>query len=179
LGIAQALIPNFILLRVPHNRIFKDLLEGVWRRGCRVQCARLVCGCVNRARKFTPQARVMLLEGKKLESKRAKTHIPQVWMNIARCEHARAIGLVGEGRGPTWPLGTHHVDGGVRNAWVYACAKHTRPTRGTRRELGSEMSRNEELDNICRQTPHKSPHEVSRIRLVLLGTAAQLCWNSS
>jgi hypothetical protein len=91
----------------------------------------LVCGCVNRARKFTPQALVMFLE-----SKRAKMHMTQVWINCARCKHARAIGL-GEGRGSTWPLvGTHHVDGGVRNAWVCACANHTRPTRGTRRELG-------------------------------------------
>jgi hypothetical protein len=97
----------------------------------------LVCGCVNRARKFTPHARVMFLE-----TKRVKTYITQVWIYIARCEHARVISL-GEGRGPTWPLGTHHVDGGVMNAWVCACANHTRPTRGTRRELGSEVNRNE------------------------------------
>jgi hypothetical protein len=66
----------------------------------------LVCGCVNRARKFTPMARVMFLE-----SKRAKTHMTQIWINTVCCKHARAIGLVGDGRGPTWPLGTHHVDG--------------------------------------------------------------------
>jgi hypothetical protein len=52
-----------------------------------------------------------------LESKRAKTHMAQVLINTAPCEHARAIGL-GEGRGPTRPLGTHHIDGGVWNAWV-------------------------------------------------------------
>jgi hypothetical protein len=64
----------------------------------------------------------------------------QVW--IGR-KYAWSIGL-GEGRGPTWPFGTHHVDGGVWNAWVYACANRTRPTRAsTRRELGSEASRNE------------------------------------
>jgi hypothetical protein len=40
LGIAQALIPSYILLCVPHNRIFGGFLEGGWRRGCRVQCAR-------------------------------------------------------------------------------------------------------------------------------------------
>jgi hypothetical protein len=95
----------------------------------------------------------------------------RVWINIARCKHARAIGL-GEGRGPTWPLGTHHVDGGVRNAWVCVCANHTRATRGTRRELGSQVNRNEELVNTYRQTPHKSSQEVSRLRWVLLGTAA-------
>jgi hypothetical protein len=132
----------------------------------------LVCGCVNRVRKFTPLARVMFLK-----SKRAKTHMAQVWINTARCIHARAIGL-GEGRGPTWPLETHHVDGGVWNAWACACVNHTRPTPGTRRELGSEISKNEELVNIYRQTPHKSPHEVSRIRRVLLGIAAQLCRSS-
>jgi hypothetical protein len=43
-----------------------------------------------------------------LESKRAKTHMAQVWTNIARFKHARTIGL-GKGRGPTWPLGTHHI----------------------------------------------------------------------
>jgi hypothetical protein len=94
----------------------------------------------------------------------------QVWINTARYKHSRTIGF-GEGRGPTWPLGTHHVDDGVWNAWICACANHTRPTRGTRRQLGSEISRNEKLANIYRQTPHKSPHEVSRIRRVLLCTA--------
>jgi hypothetical protein len=70
----------------------------------------LVCGSVNKSRKFTPHARVLLLE-----IKRAKTHMTQVWINNARCKIARAIGL-GEGRGPTRPLGTHHVGGGVWNA---------------------------------------------------------------
>jgi hypothetical protein len=130
---------------------------------------RLVCGCVSIARKFTPQARAMFVE-----RKRAKTHMTQVWINTARCKHARAIGS-GEGRGPTWPLGRHHVDDGVWNAWVCACANYTRPTRGTRRRLGSVISSNEELVNINQQTPHKLPHEVCRIRRVLLGTAAQLC----
>jgi hypothetical protein len=66
---------------------------------------------VNRARKFTPLARVMFLE-----NKRAKTDMKQFLISTTRYEHARAIGL-GEERGPTWPLGTHHVDCGVRNAW--------------------------------------------------------------
>jgi hypothetical protein len=127
---------------------------------------------VNRARKFTPQARVMYFE-----RRRAKTHMTQVPINNVRCKHARAIGL-GEGRGPTWPVWTHHVDGGVWNAWVCACANHTRLTRGTRRELGSEISRNEELVKIYQKKPHKSPDEVSRIRRVLLGTAAQLRRNN-
>jgi hypothetical protein len=131
----------------------------------------LVCGCVNRARKFTPQVRVMFLE-----SKRAKTSMTQVWINTAHCKHARAIG-VGKGRGPTWPLGPHDVGGGVWNAWVCACANHARPTRGARPELGSKISRNKELVKMHRQNPHKSPHEVSRIRRVLLRTAAQLCRN--
>jgi hypothetical protein len=70
-------------------------------------------------------------------------------------------------------LGTHHGDGGVWNAWVCsACA-----TRGTRREMGLLIGRNEELVNIYRQTPNKSPHEVSRPRRVLLGTSTQLCRN--
>jgi hypothetical protein len=54
-----------------------------------------------------------------------------------------------------------------------------RPTRGTRQELGLDVNRNEELVNIYRQTPHKSPNEVSRIRWVLLGTAAQLGRNNN
>ena len=60
----------------------------------------------------TPLARVTLLE-----SKLAKWHITQVWVDKARLKHARALGL-GEGRGATWPLGTHLGDGGVWNAWV-------------------------------------------------------------
>jgi hypothetical protein len=55
----------------------------------------MICGCVNRARKFTPQIRVMFLE-----SKRAKTHMKHVWINTALCKDARAAGL-GEGRDPT------------------------------------------------------------------------------
>jgi hypothetical protein len=133
----------------------------------------MVCGCVNGGRKFTPLARVMFLE-----MKRAKTHMTHVWINTARYKHARAIGL-GEGRGPIWPLGTHHVDGGVWNAWVCACTNHTRSTRGTRQEVGSEVDRNEEFINIYRQTPHKSSQEVSRLRWALLGTTAQLCRNNS
>jgi hypothetical protein len=101
----------------------------------------LVCGCVNRARKFTPRARVMFLD-----SKRVRTHITQVWINTSSCEHTRAFCFF-EGRGPTWPFETPHVDGGVWNAWVCACTNHTRPTRGTRRELSSEIGRNEELVN--------------------------------
>jgi hypothetical protein len=111
-----------------------------------------------------------------LESKRVKTHMTQVWINIERCKWAVAIDF-GEGRGPTWPFGMHHVKGGVWNAWVCACANHTRHTRSTRQNLGLQFSRNEELVNMSRQIPHKSPHEVSRIRRVLLGAAAQLCRN--
>jgi hypothetical protein len=155
----------------PRNRSFGDLLEGrVVGVGAVFSARGLVCGCVNRARELTPQARVMFWK-----SKRVKAHMTQVWINAARCKHARmAIGF-GEGRVPTWLLGTHHVDGGVCNAWVCPCANHTRLTRGTRRELGSGISRIEELVNIHRQTPHKSPYQVSRIRRVLLGTAARLC----
>jgi hypothetical protein len=85
----------------------------------------LVRGSVNRPRKFAPKARVMYLE-----SRREKKHMTQVWTCYARCEWARATSFR---RGPTWPFGKHHVDGGVWNAWVCACASHTRPTRGTGR----------------------------------------------
>jgi hypothetical protein len=51
----------------------------------------LVCGCPNRTRKFTPHARVMFLE-----SKRVKTHITRVWINTARCKYAKANSF-GEG----------------------------------------------------------------------------------
>jgi hypothetical protein len=80
----------------------------------------------------------MFLERKQV----VKTHMTQVWIDIARIEQTTAIGF-GEGRGPTWPLGTHHVDGGIWNVWVCACANHSHLTRGTRRELGSEISWNE------------------------------------
>jgi hypothetical protein len=62
---------------------------------------------------------------------------------------------------------------------VCDCANHTRPTRGTRRELGLKNSSNKELVNICQYISDKSHHEVSRIRRVLLVTAAQLCRNIS
>ena len=52
-----------------------------------------------------------------LESKLAKWHITQVWVDKARLKHACVLGL-GEGRGASWPLGTHLGDGGVWNAWV-------------------------------------------------------------
>jgi hypothetical protein len=106
LGIAQALKPSRILLRVPHNLVFGDfLLEGFGGVGAVFNARELVCGCVNRARKFTPHARVMFLN-----SRRVKTHMTHVWLNFARINLARAIGF-GEGRGPAWPFGTHHVDG--------------------------------------------------------------------
>jgi hypothetical protein len=57
---------------------------------------------------------------------------------------------------------------------LVSCAYHTRLTHGTRRKLGSEMSRIWQT-HIYRQALHKSPHEVSRIRRLLLGTVAQLC----
>jgi hypothetical protein len=129
----------------------------------------LECMCVNGECNSTPHARVMYLE-----TKRVITHIIQGWINSARYRWARAIGF-GEGRGPTWPLGSYQVDGGQWNAWVCACANHTRPTHGTRRDLGLEVSKNAELVNTYRQTPHKSPHEESRMRRV--GMAAQLCRN--
>ena len=46
-------------------------------------------------------------------------------------------------------------------------------TLPTRRDLKKADSRNEESGNIYRQTPRKSPHEVSRI-----GIAAHVCGNS-
>jgi hypothetical protein len=61
----------------------------------------------------------------------------------------------------------------------YVLVEHTRPTRGTRRELASEITRNEELVSMFRQTPHKLRHEASRIRRVLLGAAARLCRNNA
>jgi hypothetical protein len=126
----------------------------------------LVCGCVNRARQFTPLARVIFW-------KTSEQNVHDAGLD----KHCTLLTCEGDwlrgGAKSNWPSGTHHVDDGVWNAWVYACANHTRPTRGTRRELGSDVNRNEELVNIYRQTPHKSPHEVSRIRWVLLGTAAQ------
>jgi hypothetical protein len=74
------------------------------------------------------------MHGCVLENKRAKTHMMHVWIISVR--YKWAIGF-GEGRGPTWPFRTHHVDGGVWNVWVLcACANHTRPTRGTGRKLG-------------------------------------------
>jgi hypothetical protein len=66
-----------------------------------------VCECNNGARKFTLHALIMYLENKLVT-----THIMQVWIYKACYEWVRASGFC-EGRGPTWPFGTHHVDGGV------------------------------------------------------------------
>jgi hypothetical protein len=55
-----------------------------------------------------------------LGNKRAKTHMVQVLINSPRYKWALAIGL-GEGRGSTWSFETHHVDGGVWNAWLSMC----------------------------------------------------------
>jgi hypothetical protein len=92
----------------------------------------LICGCVNSARKLTPLERVMFLE-----SKPAKTHTTHVWISSAHYKHARAIGL-GEELVPTWPLGTHHVDGSVWIAWVHACANRTRVWHASGIRLGSQ-----------------------------------------
>jgi hypothetical protein len=91
---SNGLYGKSVLLRVPHNRIFWRGVEA-WMP-CSIMREVWFAG-VNRAREFTPRARVMLLE-----SKRAKTHMTVVWIiNNARLnKHARVIGF-GEGRGPT------------------------------------------------------------------------------
>jgi hypothetical protein len=48
----------------------------------------LVCGCVNRAWKFTPHARVAYVE-----NKRVKAHMMQVWINNALYKWVRVIGF--------------------------------------------------------------------------------------
>jgi hypothetical protein len=83
--------------------------------------------------KFTPQARVMYLENKRVKIS-LNTNTNEGWISIARYKWARAIGF-SEVQGPSWSFGTHHVDGGVWNAWVFGCANFTRPTRSTRREM--------------------------------------------
>jgi hypothetical protein len=100
---AWALLKRSYQAEYPFVLYLTLFLGGFWRGfggvGAVFNAQGLVCRCVNRARKFTPHARVMFLE-----SKRAKRHMTQVWITTARCKHARTIGLRG-GRGPTWPLG--------------------------------------------------------------------------
>jgi hypothetical protein len=102
-GAAAAAPPVGAIYQAAYYSVFHiSIFLGTFWRGFRGVCAvfnvrGLVCGCVNRAWKFTPHVRVMFLE-----NKRAKTHMTQVWLNTARIKHARAIGL-GEGLGPTWP----------------------------------------------------------------------------
>jgi hypothetical protein len=82
------------------------------------------CGCVNGAWKFTPHARVVYLE-----NERVRAHMMQGWINSARYKWSTAISF-GEGRGPTWPFGTHHVDGGIWNAsFWYVLVPSTLATR--------------------------------------------------
>jgi hypothetical protein len=85
----------------------------------------LVCGCVNGSSSAAHTGDVFGKQSSKYPDDAGLDKHCTLKM-------ARATGF-GEGRGPTWPFGTHHVDGGVWNAWVYACANHIRRTRGTRR----------------------------------------------
>jgi hypothetical protein len=70
-----------------------------------------------------------------MESKRVvRTRMMFLLLNNALFKWMRAISTH-EGRGLSWPLGPHHVDGGVWKAWGILClCHHTRLTRGTSRE---------------------------------------------
>ena len=61
--------------------------RGIGGVGAVFNALGLVCGCVNRARKFTPLARAMFLA-----SKRAKAHTVHVWISSADGKHAKPIG---------------------------------------------------------------------------------------
>jgi hypothetical protein len=67
---------------------------------------------VNGAWKFTPQARVMYME-----SKRVKACMLQFLLNSALFNWVRVFGS-GEGRGLACPFQPYRVDGGVWKAWV-------------------------------------------------------------
>jgi hypothetical protein len=88
--------------------IFGHVAGGEGRGVDAVKARGLVSGRLSGAWKFTPHARVMYLENKRVHAR-----IMQVLINGARSK--RAIDF-GEGRGLALPFGAHHVDGGVRNA---------------------------------------------------------------
>jgi hypothetical protein len=71
-----------------------------------------------------------------LESKRVKIHMTQAWIKLHVVNRRGRLVLV-RGGVQLDRLGriTLTVVFGFWNAWVYACANHTRPTRGTRRGL--------------------------------------------
>ena len=132
LGIVQALIQSCTLLRVPHNCSFGDFWRWFGEVGAVINARRCVCGRGNRAWKITPQARV-----KFLRSKRAKVPVTRALIRNARCKHARGDCLRGGARS-NLAVRDGHFEGVVRNGWVCAGAKHTRPTRCTCRELGKK-----------------------------------------
>jgi hypothetical protein len=114
-----------------------------------------------------------------LKNKREKTRKMQVV--IDRALNLWAIGI-DEGRGLALPWRTQHVYGryvvfGMLD-WSICSCHHIRPLRGSRGDLTLQNGRSEEWANMYRHAPHKSPHDVSSIRRVLLGTAAQFCRNS-
>jgi hypothetical protein len=70
---------------------------------------------------LTPQARV-----KYMENKRVNARMIQLMLKSALFQWMRAIGL-GGGRGPAWPFGSHHVNGGVWKAWGIRMCHHLNP----------------------------------------------------
>jgi hypothetical protein len=81
LGIAHALIQGCILISFQHDKAFWDLLEVVWRHGCRVQSASFGLWVCERSTGVRAAC-----TGDVLESKRVKTHMTQIWRNTARCQ---------------------------------------------------------------------------------------------
>jgi hypothetical protein len=92
---------------------------------------------MNEPWKFTPETLAMYLDGRQASKNPYDVGLDK----ITFYEWARLLGF-SDGRDPTWPFGTHSVDGVVWNVWVRACANHTLPTRGTCRELGLKVSSN-------------------------------------
>jgi hypothetical protein len=87
-----------------------------------------------------------------LENHRVKAYMLHDWLNSARYKWARTFGF-GKGQGPLWPFGTHVGDSGPWNAMVCAFANHTRPTRGTSREMGLYITKSEELGQDLSKNP--------------------------
>jgi hypothetical protein len=91
--------------------MFGDLLEGLGGVGAVINARGLVCGCEWSTQAHAASTGDVL--GKHASKYPHDARLDNLHRNVNRGGRL----AFGEGLGPTCPFGTHHVDGGVWNAW--------------------------------------------------------------